>query len=86
MKPVRLSEHAAAYAKMRGFTKAEVEQASKSCLWETAKLGRSECRLNFPYGREWNGKMYETKQVRPVFVEQPDEMLVVTVYTYCLRR
>jgi len=32
MKRVRLSQHAAGYAKMRGFTEAEVEQAIKTCL------------------------------------------------------
>jgi len=26
--------------------------------------------------------MHETKQVRPVFVEEDEEIVVVTVYTY----
>ena len=30
----------------------------------------------------WNGKTYATKQVRPVFVEEATEVVVVTVYTY----
>ncbi len=38
--------------------------------------------MDFPYHNEWNGKMYETKQVRPVFVDEPDELVVITVYTY----
>lgn len=41
-----------------------------------------ECRMNFIYGRIWNGKRYETKQVRPIFVEQAEEIVVVTVYVY----
>lgn len=28
------------------------------------------------------GKVYATKQVRPVFVEEATEVVVVTVYTY----
>jgi hypothetical protein len=35
-----------------------------------AELGRLDCRRNFPYGKEWNGKVYATKQVRPIFVEE----------------
>jgi hypothetical protein len=38
--------------------------------------------MNFPFGKEWNGKVYNTKQVRPIFVEEADEIVVVTVYTY----
>jgi hypothetical protein len=36
----------------------------------------------FQYDKEWNGKMYVTKQMRPVFVEEAMEIVVVTVYTY----
>jgi len=45
-------------------------------------LGRLECRKDFPYGRDWNGSFYATKQVRPVFVDEAAEIVVVTVYTY----
>jgi hypothetical protein len=38
--------------------------------------------MDFPFGKEWNGKTYRTKQVRPIFVEEAGEILVVTVYTY----
>jgi hypothetical protein len=41
-----------------------------------------ECRKDFTYGREWTGKFYETKQVRPIFAEEMDEIVVVTVYVY----
>ncbi len=44
--------------------------------------GRLECHKDFPYGREWNGKFYKTKRVRPIFVEEADEIVVVTVYSY----
>ncbi|MGO9269362.1 MAG: hypothetical protein ACLQOO_03725 [Terriglobia bacterium] len=33
-------------------------------------------------GREWNGKVYATKRVRPIFVEEAAEILVVTVYYF----
>jgi hypothetical protein len=38
--------------------------------------------MDFAFGREWNGKVYQTKQIRPIFVEEADEILVITVYTY----
>jgi hypothetical protein len=33
-------------------------------------------------GTGWNGKVYPTKQVRPIFVEEAEEILVATVYVY----
>jgi len=51
-------------------------------LWQRTELGRLDCRKDFPYGKEWNRKSYATKQVRPVFVEEVAEIVVVTVYTY----
>ena len=82
MKPIRLSDHAQRYASKRGFTLNEVEDAIRTAPWEPAELGRLECRKDFAYREEWNGKRYATKQVRPVFVEEASEIVVVTVYTY----
>jgi hypothetical protein len=45
-------------------------------------MGRLECRRDFAYGKDWNGRMYAVKQVRPIFVDEPDGIVVVTVYTY----
>ena len=70
------------YMSKRGFTIAEIEEAIRTASWQPAELGRLDCRKNFPYGAEWNGKVYATKQVRPVFVEEAEEIVVVTVYTY----
>jgi len=82
MKPIRLSAHAGGYLRTRGFTAKEVEEAIQTSPWQPAELGRLECRKDFPYGRDWNGKAYATKQVRPVFVDEAAEIVVVTVYTY----
>lgn len=82
MKPIRLSDHALRYMSRRGFTIAEVEEAVQTAPWQRTELGRVDCRKDFPYGKEWNRKIYATKQVRPVFVEEAAEIVVVTVYTY----
>ena len=81
-KTIRFSKHALGYTTSRGFTAAEVEEAIHTCSWGMAELGRLGCRKDFPYGMDWNGKTYATKQVRPVFVEEAGEIVVVTVYTY----
>jgi hypothetical protein len=82
MKPIRLSAHALGHTTRRGFTIGEVEQAIRTQLWEPAPLGRFECRMDLAFRREWNGKFYSTKQVRPIFVDEESEIVVVTVYTY----
>ena len=82
MKPIRLSTHALSYIAKRGFTVVEVEDTIQTRRWETAELGRMECRKTFPFNREWNKRLYATKEVRPIFVEEADEIVVVTVYTY----
>ena len=70
VKPIRLSDHAWRYATKRGFTVDEVEDTIRTAPWQSAELGRLECRKVFPYDKEWNSKFYATKQVRPVFVEE----------------
>jgi hypothetical protein len=82
VKRIRLSAHALGYTTKRGFTFDEVEQTIRASPWEPTELGRIECRMNFAFEQEWNGKHYATKQVRPIFIEEADEILVVTVYTY----
>lgn len=82
MKPIRLSAHALAYVTKRGFTVAEVEEAIRTCRWRPAPKNRLECRMEFPFGQDWNGTFYANKRVRVIFVEAATEIIVVTVYTY----
>ncbi|MCX5644035.1 MAG: DUF4258 domain-containing protein [Phycisphaerae bacterium] len=82
MKPIRLSAHALSYVTRRGFTVAEVEEAIRTCPWEQAELGRLGSRKEFAFNADWNGRGYATKQVRPVFVDEADEIVVITVYVY----
>jgi hypothetical protein len=50
--------------------------------WQPAESGRLECRKDFPYEKEWNKRYYKIKQVRPIFMEEAKEIIVITVYTY----
>ena len=81
-KPVRLSGHAQSQLGFRGSNEEEVVEAIRSEPWQPAELGRLECRKNFPFNAEWNKRRYVTKQVRRIFVEKPNEIVVVTVYVY----
>jgi hypothetical protein len=47
-----------------------------------AELGRLECRKDFAFNSEWNKVYYTTNQIRPISVEESDEIVVVTVYVY----
>ena len=59
-----------------------MEEAIRSAPWEPAERGRHQCRKDFAFQSNWNGNWYNTKQVRPVFVDEPEVIVVVTVYTY----
>ncbi len=66
----------------RGFSIEEVEEAIRTAPWTPAELGRLECYKDFPFGKEWNSVVYATKRFRPIFVEEQDAIVIVTVYTY----
>jgi hypothetical protein len=84
MKPIRLSKHALGYAGKRGFAIAEVEETIRTSPWQPAESGmrRLECSKEFPFHQSWNDVFCRTKRVRPIFVEEAIEIVVVTVYTY----
>lgn len=82
MKPIRLSGHAKEQLFFRGTTAEEVIETIRTTPWQPAELGRLECRKNFSFENEWNKKYYKIKQVRPVFVDEAEKIVVITVYTY----
>lgn len=79
-----MSGHAKHQLRFRGATEQEVVEVIRTETWQSAELGRLECRKDFTFNSEWNRKRYATKQVRPIFVEESDEIVVVTVYVYYL--
>ena len=38
--------------------------------------------LVFSHGREWAGRFYDQKKVKVVYIEEEDEIVVVTVLAY----
>lgn len=81
-KPILLSPHARLQLPYRGTTEEEVIETIRTSPWKPAELGRQECKRDFPFGKVWNGKPYRTKQVRPIFAEEKERIVVVTVYVY----
>jgi hypothetical protein len=82
MKPIIFSQHAKEQLGYRGATEEEVVETIKKSTWQSAEFGRLECRKDFKFEKKWNKKYYKTKQVRPIFVEEENEIVVVTIYTY----
>ena len=82
MKRIRLTAHARLQCSERGASEDEVVQAVRKGMREPAKKGRLLCRYNFPFNKTWQSTTYPVKQVAPVILEEPDEIIVVTVYTY----
>jgi hypothetical protein len=81
-KPIRFSAHAFSYMERRGFSREDVEKAIRTCAWEKAERDRWECRLGIPFCENWNGHEYAFRQIRPIFVEEQSEIVVITVYVY----
>jgi len=82
MKLIRLSEHAKEQCIFRGTTEEEVIETIKTSFWQPIELKRQECKKDFAFEHEWNKRYYKTKQVRPIFVEEDTEIVVITIYTY----
>ncbi len=81
-KLIRLSGHARGQLAFRGGTEQEIIETIRTEPWQPAELGRLECRKDFTFNAVWNRRHYATKRVRPIFVEELDEIVVVTVYVY----
>jgi hypothetical protein len=81
-KPLRFSRHANEQMKERGAHTDEVVDAVRTGFLVPAKQGRQGYRKDFPYNRMWGGRFYGTKRVLVIVAERPDELVVVTVYTF----
>jgi len=81
-KPVHFSRHALQQMIEPGATDDEVLEAIRSGEQVSAKRGRLGYRKNFQYERLWGGRYYPIKQVLAIVVEEPQTLVVVTVYTF----
>lgn len=82
MKEITFSQHALDQMVKRGVDISEVEATIKYGEMVPAKEGRLAFRKNFTFESEWKDKYYEIKQVMPVVVEEDDQIIVITVYSF----
>ena len=76
---VMLHPHAVDRLAERGVTAEEVIATVTTGERFPAKFGRTGFRRHFPYGQDWRGKRYATKQVEVFAVEERDRWLVITL-------
>ena len=82
VKAILFSGHARDQLQYRGATEEEVIKTIRTSPWEAAEQGRMEAKKDFTFEAAWNKKTYATKRVRPIFVEEEERVVVVTVYVY----
>jgi hypothetical protein len=82
MKSIEFSQHAREQMVERGASEDEVIETIRTGERVPAKRGRQGYRTNFQYNRRWGGRIYAIKQVLAIVAEEPDALVVVTVYTF----
>jgi len=79
---IRLVEHAKERVNERGASEDEISVVLLRGQEVKVKKGRRSKELVFDYNKEWLGKHYSQKKVRVIYVEEGDEMVVITVKVY----
>ncbi len=78
---IRIHPHAKERMEERGATDEEVIKTVEEGERFPAKFGRTGFRRNFPFGRIWRGRLYQTKQIEAYGVQEGKDWLIVTVMT-----
>ena len=81
-KPIRSSEHAKIRGNLRGASEEEIAEVIRTEKWDASALNKLECHKDFIFNKTWNNKFYKVKQVKPIFVEEENKIVIVTVYVY----
>ena len=63
----------------RGATLVEVEATVAAGERFPARFGRTGFRRNIPFGGDWRGRRYRSKQIEAFAVEEDGDWLVITV-------
>ena len=77
---IAIHPHAAARIQERGASEEEVQATIRSGEQFPAKHGRQGFRKNFQFDRQWQGRLYQNKQLEVYAVEElKGRWLVITV-------
>lgn len=84
MKPIRISAHARRRSLLRGATEAEVLDTIRTGRWQPAQRGKLQVRKAFAFGQPSpvNQQVYASKIIHVIFVNEPQEIIVITVLVY----
>ncbi len=78
----KLIEHAKERTIERGATEDEIQMVLSAGNEVQVKKDRKGKETVFEYEREWLGKVYPQKKVRVIYVEENEEIIVITVKVY----
>lgn len=85
-KPIHFTKHAREQMKARNATEEEIIEAIEMSDWQPAEKGRFTTSRDFPFDNEHYGRYYAAKEVVPIFAEEKDRIVVITVYTFFSQR
>lgn len=85
-KLIYFTRHAKEQMKERKTTTEEVEAVIRTTRWQKAEKGRMTASLTFPFNTEHYGRFYQAKEVVPIFIEESERIVVITVYTFFSQR
>jgi len=83
-KRIAISNHARERMNLRGATVDEAIETIRSETWMPAKRGKQQakCRFEFEKPVSFGGKEYKFKEIAAIFVDEMNEIVVVTVKVY----
>jgi len=70
----------------RGASEEEVKEAIQNAKWQMAEKGRFTASLAFSFNNDHYGRFYRAKEVVPIFIEEAERIVVITVYTFFSQR
>jgi hypothetical protein len=79
---IKFVEHAKERMLARGVSEAEVENVLLQGTDIPAKKGRRGKEMTFEYGEYWLGKVYPEKKVVVIYVEENNEIIVITAKVF----
>lgn len=85
-KPIYFTQHARRQMQARRGTPEEVETVIRTSAWKPAEQDRYTASGLFRFAQEHHGRFYASKEVVPIFVEEPERIVVTTVYTFFSQR
>ena len=82
MKPIVFTDHARLQMASLKASEIEVKKTIHEATWLPAEKGRLTCARTLPFYAEHYGRFYRSKEVVSIFVEEEEEIVVITVYTF----